>query len=392
MKQLNIHVYPSPMTHESRMLRITSWLAENGVFDRIELVGVARTGLPQSEDIDGKRAIVRISQPGSNFFIRPVAKILKHFGWLARVFFRYFRSPVVCINCHSLTTLPLCILLKLATGSKLIYDTHELETETASASSIRKIVSRYVERICIRFVDKTVVVGGSIGQWYRKSYPGHPVYVVRNIPPRRPLKSNADGRLRESIGVTEGEVVFLYLGLFGHGRGLERTIDIFRQTPSKHVVFIGDGELAEVVNEAAGTFPNIHRLPMVPPAEVSAWALGADVGLSLIEPISLSYYYSLPNKLFEYIQSGVPCLVSDLPDQRAIVEQYKCGWVAPESAAEMIQFVRSLDKSKIASMRAGAVIARQQLCWESESREFERIYGTAAAASVKIGDTGRELH
>ena len=45
---------------------------------------------------------------------------------------KYRNNPIACINCHSLSTLPICVLLKLYTKSYLIYDTHELETETES--------------------------------------------------------------------------------------------------------------------------------------------------------------------------------------------------------------------------------------------------------------------
>lgn len=367
------------MTHESRMLRITAWLVGMGIFDEVELVGVLSPGLPPVEVVDGQRRIVRIPQWGHS--IRPAAlsKLIRHGSWLVRVFSRYWRVRVDCVNCHSLTTLPLCVALKLATRAKLIYDTHELETETVSAGRVRKVLSRWVESACMPFVDKTVVVGEEIGRWYRNAYAGRPVHVVRNTPPRGSDAHRSGRRLRDALGMSDDEMLFVYLGLFGHGRGLEKLVEVFRGIPSRHIVFIGDGELAPMIDEAARVYPNVHRLPMVPPSEIGAWACGADVGISMIEPVSLSYYYSLPNKFFEYIQGGLPCLINNLPEQRAIVEEYRCGWVAPEEVADLARFVGSIDRTQVESMRAGALAARSGLCWENESRRLCEVYDIAGS-------------
>jgi len=44
-----------------------------------------------------------------------------------------------------------------------------------------------------------------------------------------------------------------------------------------------------------------------------------DIGVSLIENLSTSYYYALPNKLFEYIMADVPVVVSNLPQMKKLL-------------------------------------------------------------------------
>lgn len=117
---VNIHVYPSPLTHESRILRITDALAGAGVFSRIEVVGVARADLPANEALDDKRTLVRLPR---KLFARSdgfVAKLLRTVEWSVRVLASLRGRRVACINAHSLSVLPLCVLAAKITGARLV--------------------------------------------------------------------------------------------------------------------------------------------------------------------------------------------------------------------------------------------------------------------------------
>ena len=67
------------------------------------------------------------------------------------------------------------------------------------------------------------------------------------------------------------------------------------------LVFMGYGEFEKTIKEYAGKNKNIHFYPAVPLEKVLDYTQHADVGLSLIERVCLSYYLCLPNKVFEYI-------------------------------------------------------------------------------------------
>ena len=108
----------------------------------------------------------------------------------------------------------------------------------------------------------------------------------------------------------------------------------------------------------------------------------ADAGISLEEDLGLSYRYALPNKIFDYIQAGVPVLCSALPEMSRIVEHYGVGIVTgerdPEKVAKIIRnicFDRGKDFWREALERAAG-----ELCWENESAGYLQLLGECGLA------------
>jgi glycosyltransferase involved in cell wall biosynthesis len=154
-------------------------------------------------------------------------------------------------------------------------------------------------------------------------------------------------------------------------------LDTFaRLPPERHIVFLGDGPLVNDVESFVARHTNIHRLPSVPVDELLDYTGGADVGISLIENVSLSYYYSLPNKVFEYIMSGVPVVVSDFPEMARLVLSGNCGWTSRVDRETFFRLVGSLTRSEIEARAKGARELSRRTSWANEEKALLDIYAT----------------
>ena len=207
------------------------------------------------------------------------------------------------IHCHDTLVLPLGVIVKLFTGAKLIYDTHELESDRNGLSKTLGKMTLFVEKLFWRFIDALIVVSPSIEKWYKDNIGEKYSKIILNSPVALEGDTKYDkSYLREKFAIHPDSKIFLYIGILGKGRGIELVVEAFKNPDiESSLVFLGYGELGNELKSLASRYSNIYVHDAVPHAQVTAVAKSADVGLCFIQNVSLSDYYCLPNKLFEYI-------------------------------------------------------------------------------------------
>ncbi len=231
------------------------------------------------------------------------------------------------IHCSDTSVLPLGVLAKLITRSKLVYDAHELESNRNSISKLSSWLTFRVESILWKSIDALIVVSPSIELWYKENIGKKNSTVILNAPVLEKNATITDNQyLRKYFSISKSSKIFLYVGILGHGRGIDVITQAFMSSSlNSSLVFLGFGELSDELKELAQKYPNIYVHASVPHEQVVSVAKSADVGLCLIQNVSLSDYYCLPNKLFEYCFAGIPVLASDFPDISRVVTKYSLG-------------------------------------------------------------------
>ena len=281
------------------------------------------------------------------------------------------------VHCHDTFALPAGWILKKRVGGRLIYDAHELESDKNGQNAILSRATLLIERFCWKQVDLLVTVSDSILNWYARNLGPKPSVLVLNSPV---IAAEADSRLalqgrgsyfHEKYGLPVDTLVFIYVGMLSSGRGIEICLDAFATGPKDaHVVFMGFGRLEKVIAEYSKRHPNIHFHEAVPHDQVVSLVRSADYGLCLIERASLSDYFCLPNKLFEYCFARVPVLASAFPDISRVVEQYSLGVCCEPDPASIRAALNELIKTK--PERIASDIAA--LSWEAQASRLTAAY------------------
>ena len=376
MKNINIHISPSRFRNASRILKITKSLAANDIFDKIYIVVLWEEGLAEHETLDDKREVWRVPLRTAKMSERTLPKIIKHIEWLLKIHLRFRNETIKCVNCHTLSSLPIGMLFKLLHKSKVIYDTHELETERDGWGKARKILAKILEKILISKTDLVIVVSDSIAQWYKNRYGLKTVYTIRNIPYQQNTCEHSS-TLKERFNIKNDEILYVYSGVVGSGRGIEILLNTFSKVDrKKHIVFMGYGALEDTIKRYETSFSNIHFQPAVRPEDVKNYVKGADVGIPLAENTCLSYFYGLPNKFFEYLLSGLPVLVSDFPDVGKLVTENNCGWKVLPDENLVTALIERISKKEIREKKDNAMNCRHNFGWEIEEKKLLEAYQT----------------
>jgi glycosyltransferase involved in cell wall biosynthesis len=371
----NLHISLTSFKNESRVLKETNSILKHDIANLIYIAALHDQGLAEHEQLQKKIQLRRFRLSSRALPKNLIFQFGKYLEFILRVSSYYHKKNISVVNVHALGLLPLGILLKKWYGARLVYDTHELETETNGSRGFRKKLAKIVERFCISFTDQIFVVSDSIAREYAKMYAIPAPPVVLNCPPyRKPLKSDY---FRKHFGIPDDAIIFLYQGGLSQSRGVPVILEAFKQLahPLKAVVFMGYGVMEEEIKYAARKSSNIFFQPAVPPDVVLEYTASADVGMHFIQNTCLNHYYCLPNKLFEYTMAGLPVIVSNMYEMSNFVRNNHIGVVArDESVAALIDAVSEIAQLNLAEMKRNALAAAEQYNWENQENVMINVY------------------
>lgn len=370
-KGLNLLIYPSALLGSGRLGKISRSLQASGCFSETHIVGIESGKAAPDQDLAPGVEIVRVRGAALRDVLGGIRIML---FWPFRVYRRYRRQPVAAVAAHNVYLLPLAYHLSKRTGAVMVYNAHELETETIGAKGLKQKIAKFIERRYIRRADVVSVVNGSIADWYAEHYPGLRPVVLTNTP----IDDGGSADLRDRLGIPEDEMLYIHVGFLMEGRSIPLLLRVFADHPKTHIAFLGDGYMRPQVEQAAASVPNIHLLPVVPPGSVVSVVRGADVGLCLIEYVSLSDELSTPNKLMEALAAGIPPLSSDLVEARRLLgPELSKTWIldSPED-----QLSSALDRISLQDVAEFKKQWKGIPTWDAQAADLVAAYREALAA------------
>lgn len=373
----------SKWVNESRDYRELSVYREEGA--DITVLAKGEVGdKPARDTVEGFDVFRYTTKPLGEKIPSPINKLVSLFQWAS--FARKQRPDIV--SGHDLLALTIGWLSTffIRKKPKLIYDSHEFEIgRNADRTGFSKWLILHWEHFMIKRSALTVVVNDSIADEVAKLYKlAKKPAVVRNIPKGFDINEAECKKVREhfleKLGV---EKLLIYHGLVCKGRGIEATINAMQNLENMGLLVVGNPDSPEYLEELLemtrqlNVDSRIEFHEAVPHEELWKFIGAADVGVVMISPVSKSYYYALPNKLFECIQSGVPVVGSALPEIERIVEGYKVGTVAkPDDSESIVLAIKELLKSKSAydEFKSNVEKAKKTLCWENEKAALSKVF------------------
>ncbi|MGA7839119.1 MAG: glycosyltransferase [Ignavibacteriaceae bacterium] len=300
------------------------------------------------------------------------SSILFYFYFALIISFRILFSKAKFIFAEDVYTLPFCVVFGKMKGARIFYDSREVYGHLAGLGEKKTIQSWLVkiEKTFIQHTTKVFTTGSLDSAHIEKEYNLDETIVIRNLPLYTEIKNPFDFRAHYKLSADTK--ILLYQGIILHGRGLKIIYDILSELDNCVLVVIGGGEFKDYYQKLSiekGLSDKVFFFGKLGQNELLNYTAGADIGLSLIENLSLSYYYALPNKMFEYILTGVPVFASNFPQMKDIIDQYNVGsYSDPENREEIISNLQMLidDNNYRSELKRNCLKASKQLNWEKE--------------------------
>jgi glycosyltransferase involved in cell wall biosynthesis len=282
-------------------------------------------------------------------------------------------------HCHDLNTLAVGIACKKERpGTRLVYDSHELATERSRMGRWARRKAGRAERRGLKHVDEGIWTTRTRAEYIVRRY-GIPFpTLIHNVPERLEVKQGWD--LHERLAVPAEQRILLYQGSIQEFRGIEESIEAVALLDRCVLVVIGYGyhrpALEEMVRRR-GLGDRVRFFGPIPNDELLYYTASADVGLCVIRGQSLSYRWSMPNKLFEYMMAGIPIVASDFEEMGRVVREEGVGTVCdPDDPRSIAAAVRAIidDPAVEARFREATRRAIGKYNWDEEEKKLLALY------------------
>ncbi len=292
-----------------------------------------------------------------------------HLNW--KLFFRLLRSNTSLFWANDLDTLLPVYLVSRLKRKPLVYDSHEYYTEMPSLVNrpLKKKIWETLERLIFPSLKYVFTVNQTIAGIYEKKYQV-PVKVLRNVP----YSMQTDKYIPALIDTGNRKLLLIQGAGIHKDRGNEEAVQAMKYLDDGYLLLIiGDGDALPDLKkyvEAEQLENRVWFIPKMPYQKLVTYTMRADLGLA-VEHIhkSPSSSVTLPNKIFDYIQAGLPVLAARGLELERIVKEYQIGALIPSHVPEeMAAAIRNFfaDENRISEYRRNAIRAARILCWEKE--------------------------
>jgi glycosyltransferase involved in cell wall biosynthesis len=280
---------------------------------------------------------------------------------------RRLHAQIYCAN--DIDTL-LVTIIAAGLDRPIVYDSHELWPDMMLVPESVKALVRSMERVLIRRATAVMTVNEFIADELtsRYSITRRPT-IVYNCPKADPPKIRR--KRRSDLKVA------LYQGMYSPDRGLENLIKAADYLlPDIRLVLRGYGVIEKELKSVSVGRKNVQFANPVKMSALVSAATEADVGIIPNLPTNLNNYLASPNKLFEYIQAGIPIVACDIPFLRKVIVENDIGMVFdyrdPRSLGNALN--RATRNDTLRRQRANVASVAKRFSWDIESRKLLNFY------------------
>lgn len=274
---------------------------------------------------------------------------------------------------------------------RFVYDAHEYVRGLWSLSEDALAAWVALEHEYLRDTDAVITVSPMLSERLMRDHGLREApQIVLNAPLADRFDASSELSVRAAAGVSDATPLVVYAGGVSPERGIATLVKALPLIPEVHCAIVTNAPASESVQDLLdlaaeqGCADRIHIVPYVPQDEVINYLRTADIGVHTILR-SGNAEVALPNKLFEYLQAGVPMAVTEMPMMTELIRKHGWGEVfAPGDHKQLAAALKQLlaDPEPYRRRLADPTV-RAEYCWERQAETliatYDRLLGVEPA-------------
>lgn len=259
---------------------------------------------------------------------------------------------------------------QLRPSLRFIFDSNELHLESFN-SRLKRVVWRPLQALAVKYCDAIVHAESNRMAYFKKVYGGEaPQIVIENFP-----------HYQETFARTDSystPLKVIYLGALGDDRYTHELIEAGRSMTDlielDIVGFATPGVMADLERRyGTAPAPNIRMLPPVAYEKIPSLLKNYQIGIALYKNTNLNNYYCAPNKIYDYLMSGMSVIANDYPGLRTVLEGGGLGAcvedVTPNSMRKAVERIHSDKRWKNITDDI-----RKRYSWQQQEKKLVELF------------------
>jgi len=318
----------------------------------------------------------RANVKGHQFAIqgRSIREYIGTVSWFAKITKELLVGGYSLVQPSDVFCMLPCIALKNVLGFRLVADIRDPVSSAnkgASWGRFRNVLA-IIEKLSILIADRVIIVDENRRSYLPKSVRhSSKVLVVRNLPDHdyydeieRPTKDSS-------------RLVINYSGYLSLIRGARMLSQVAKDISQVRVDVVGETRDVQVKN-LLSDHTNIRLIERVSHHRSLELMIASDLVSLLYDPTVENNRVAAPNKFYEAMMLGLPCLTCHGTPMAEIVERYKCGYIVDYDDVDNLRKVCEELLADRKDLLQRGVNARnyylKNCCWEVEKVGINSMY------------------
>lgn len=261
--------------------------------------------------------------------------------------------------------------------TKIVYDSYEICAHKSGVASKSRFLSWFIEKIelfLVNKIDTMFCVSNSAKRYFENKYGIKKLSMITNVPKNTQLiRSKAPAK----------PMRVLYIGNFSPHRGIEELIfagkHIDENSSMIHLQGFGayEEDFKKLVKEMKVENTVSFIEPILPQTVIENISKNADIGVVLTKATSINHNLTVSNKIFDYINAGLPVIMSNVEEHKYLNEKYNFGIIineiTPIKIAEAINLLVN-DINLYQKLSENCLKAAKELNWSVEKNKLLNVY------------------